>query len=167
MRWGVPGALLLESARRGLPGLVRRHIAASSTTGGWALYAQELMAELGYRAEPESRLVERVLVLQDIHIALVDIGLHTRQLTTEEALAHLSGRVPLDPTAAAGQVRRMLTFPLAACAALLGRQELRRLREDYQAGRGEAATLADFHRDLLEYGALPIPLIRWGLGLDA
>jgi uncharacterized protein (DUF885 family) len=60
----------------------------------------------------------------------------------------------------------MLSQPLMACATLLGHQELRRLREDYRAARGDQFTRLDFHRELLQYGGLPIPLIRWGMGLD-
>jgi hypothetical protein len=166
VRFGDPGMHQLASARERLPGLVRRHIAASSTTGGWGLYAQELMAELGFRSDPESALIERVLFLRDVHLALVDIGLHTRQLDVEEAIGHLAGRIPFDRSIAVADVRRMLSQPLLACAALLGRQELRRLREDYQSARGAEFSLGRFHQELRAYGGLPIPLVRWGMGLD-
>jgi uncharacterized protein (DUF885 family) len=166
-RFGQPGAHLFASAVQSLPQLVRRYISASSTTEGWGLYAQELMVELGFHPTPDARLIERVLFLRDVHLALVDIGLHTRQLTTDEAIGHLSERIPFDRNIAIADVRRLLSQPLVACAAVLGRQELRRLREDYQTAKGEAFTLAGFHDELLRYGGLPIPLIRWGMGLDA
>lgn len=161
-----PGAHLHASVAQNLPGMVRRHIAASSTTGGWVLYARELMTELGAHPDPQGRLLERVLLLRDVHLALVDIGLHTKQLSVAEAIGHLSERIPFDPAFASADVRRMLSQPLMACASLLGRQELHRLREDYRSARGDRFTLLDFHRELLQYGGLPIPLIRWGMGLD-
>lgn len=167
VRFGDPGMHRLASVRERLPGLVRRHIAASSTTGGWGLYAQELLAELGFRSEPESALIERVLFLRDVHLALVDIGLHTRQLTIEEAIGHLAVRLPFDRRIAVADVRRMLTEPLTACAALLGRHELKRLRADAEAALGSGFTLAGFHQALGQHGGLPVPLIRWGMGLDA
>jgi hypothetical protein len=161
-----PGAHLHGSIAQNLPGMVRRHIAASSTTGGWVLYARELMTELGVQPDPHARLMERVLLLRDVHLALVDIGLHTKQLSVAEAIGHLAERIPFDPALAIADVRRMLSQPLLACASLLGRQELRRLRDDYQSARGDRFTLRGFHRELLQYGGLPIPLIRWGMGLD-
>jgi hypothetical protein len=161
-----PGAHFHASIAQNLNGMVRRHIAASSTTGGWALYARELMVALGANPDPQARLVGQVLLLRDIHLALVDIGIHTKQLTVAEAIGHLSERIPFDRAVAVADVRRMLSEPLAACAALLGRQELSRIREDYRVARGEGFSLANFHQELLSYGGLPIPLIRWGMGLD-
>lgn len=165
-RLGVPGVHLHRSRTDRLPGLVRRHLGASSTSLGWELYAQELLVELRYADSPEARLVERVLFLRDVHLALADLGLHTRQLMVEEAVAQLTRRVPGDSVAALADVRRIACRPTSACAALLGRQELRRLRDDARAARGEAFSLDEFHRELFGYGALPVPLIRWGMALD-
>ena len=161
-----PGLHRLMCAADGLPGLVRRHIAASSTTGGWCLYARRLVAELGFRPEPGLELIERVLFLRDVHLALVDVGLHTRQLSPDEAVGHLSMRIPFDRALGLADVRRMLCRPLDAAAALLGYEELEKLREDYRSARAGAFSLAGFHEELWQYGALPIPLIRWGMGLD-
>lgn len=161
-----PGLHRLRCAADGLPGLVRRHIAASSTVGGWCLYAQRLMAELGYQPGPESALIERVLFLREVHRALVDIGLHTRQLTPEEAVGHLSMRIPFERSIGLADVRRMLSQPLDVAAAILGYQELRKLREDCRLIRGAGFSPGPFHEELRQYGGLPIPLIRWGMGLD-
>jgi hypothetical protein len=166
-RFGVPGVHLHRSRSDTLTGLVRRQIAATSTPLGWALYAQELMAELGFRPESEARLVERVLLLRDVHLAIADLGLHTKQFTPEEAVEHLTGHTPTDRHTALAHVRRLACRPTSACAAILGHQELRRLREDATRSRGAGFSLGDFHDELLGYGGLPVPLIRWGMGLDA
>ena len=165
-RYGDPGIHFHHARCDSLPGLVRRHIAASSTPSGWGLYAEELMRELGYASEPEQRLAERVLALRDAHLALVDVGLHTRQLTPAEAIGHLTSRLPIDRHTAEVDVRRVACRPISACAAMLGRVELRRLRDDLRAARGAPLSPAEFHAEVLEYGGLPVPLIRWGIGLD-
>ena len=165
-RLGVPGMHLHQAQRDLLPGMVRRHIAAASTPLGWALYAGELAAEL--RSEDsEGKLAERVLFLRDIHLAIVDIGLHTRQLTAGEAVTRLTAHLPLDAATALALVRRLACRPTSACAAVLGWQELRRLRDEVRSRRGGEFRLADFHRELWSFGGLPVPLIRWGMGLDA
>ena len=166
VRYGSPGMHLHRARRESLDGMVRRHVTAASTPLGWALYAQELMAELGFAADPEARLVERVLLLREVHLALADLGLHTRQFTPEEAIDHLVGRLPLSRPTALAEVRRIACRPTAACAAILGRQELRRLRDDARAARDEDFSLEEFHAELFSYGALPVPLIRWGMGLS-
>ncbi|HEV8148691.1 MAG TPA: DUF885 family protein [Gemmatimonadales bacterium] len=167
VRLGVPGMHLHRSQRELLPALVRRHIAAPSTPLGWSIYAADLLAELGYRSDPEARLVQRVLFFRDVQLAIVDLGLHTKQFTAEEAVAHLLGRLPCDRRSALADVRRLACRPISACAAILGWQELRRLRDDVKAARGEEFSLEQFHRELFGYGGLPVPLIRWGMGLDA
>ncbi|MGQ0703085.1 MAG: DUF885 family protein [Gemmatimonadales bacterium] len=167
VRLGEPGLHLHESRADTLPGLVRRHIAASSTPAGWALCAADLMIELGFEPNPESRLLEAVLRLRDAHLAVVDLGLHTRQLTADEAVAHLAERIPSDRRTALADVRRLLSRPLSACAAMLGRQEIHRLRDDCRAARGSGFTWSGFLEDLFSYGGLPVPLIRWGMGIDA
>jgi uncharacterized protein DUF885 len=165
-RYGDPGIHFHHTRCESLPGLVRRHVAASSTPSGWGLYAEELMRELGYAPEPEARLAERVLALRDAHLALVDIGLHTRQLSPADAIGHLTSRLPIDHHTALADVRRMACRPISACAAMLGRVELRRLRDDLRAARGAAFSPAGLHAEVFAYGGLPVPLIRWGMGLD-
>ncbi len=165
-RLGIPGAHQHRTQRDTLPGLVRRHIAATSTPLGWSLYAADLMAELGLGDDPEARLAERVLFLRDVQLALVDLGFHTRQLTAAEAVAQLTAGVPFGAATALADLRRIACRPTAACAALLGRQELRRLRNDVADARGAEFSLQEFHGEVLSYGGLPVPLIRWGMGLD-
>ena len=166
-RLGIPGVHLHHRRSDALAGLVRSHIAASSTASGWGLYAEELLRELGYSPTPDSRLAERVLALGDAHLAVVDLGVHTRQLTPEEAVGHLTTRLPIERAVAEALVRRVACRPTSACAATLGRGELRRLRDDARAAQGSAFDLAGFHEEVFSYGGLPVPLIRWGMDLDA
>ncbi len=165
-RLGVPGIHLHRSRSDALPRLVRRYIAAASTPLGWSLYAAELMRGLGYSPEPESRLAERVLFLRDAHLAVVDLALHTRQLSPAEAVGYLTARLPVDRRVAEADVRRIVCYPIEACAAILGWKELTRLRDDVRAMQGSRFTLAGFHEAVFRHGGLPVPLIRWGLGLD-
>lgn len=165
-RLGAPGIHLHSARCNALVSLVRRHIAASSTPRGWGLYAVELMRSKGFAPEPASVLAERVEFLRHAHLALVDVGLHTRQLTPLTAIGHLTAHLPVDQRTALADVRRIACRPMEACAAILGRGELHRLRDDVRAARGAEFTLEQFHHDLFAFGGLPVPLIRWGLGLD-
>ncbi|HEV8195897.1 MAG TPA: DUF885 family protein [Gemmatimonadales bacterium] len=166
VRLGVPGIHLHRSRCDALPRMVRRHIAAASTPLGWSLYATELMRSLGYAPDPEARLAERVLFLRDAHLAVVDLALHTRQLSPTDAIGYLSTRLPIDRHVAETDVRRIACNPIEACAAILGWRELTALRDDVRAARGSRFSLSAFHDDVFAYGGLPVPLIRWGLGLD-
>jgi uncharacterized protein DUF885 len=165
-RFGPPGIHLHRSRAGSLPGLVRRHITASSTASGWGLYAMELVRDHGFRPEPASRLVERVLFLGAAQLAVVDLGIHTRQFTAADAIGYLTARLPVDRASAEALVRNVACRPTAAAAAILGKRELVRLRDDVRELRGSSFTFDTFHEEVLSYGGIPVPLIRWGMGLD-
>ena len=90
----------------------------------------------------------------------------TRQLSPTDAIGYLSTRLPIDRHVAETDVRRIACNPIEACAAILGWRELTALRDDVRAARGSRFSLSAFHDDVFAYGGLPVPLIRWGLGLD-
>jgi hypothetical protein len=167
VRLGAPGIHLHRTRRDLLDRLVRRRIVASSTPLGHGLLAQEVMAELGFAPDPLERLAERIWVLQEVQLAVADLGLHTRQFTAAEAVDHLLGHTLADRATALARVRRIAGYPTSAAAALLGLTELRRLRRDRASLPGDRAAFARFQEELFGYGGLPVALIRWGMGLDA
>ena len=119
------------------PSLVRRHIAAGSTTSGWGLYAAQVLREMEPDPDPVSQLAERVLALRDAHLAVADLGMHTRQLTAAAAVSYLTTHLPLERDTALADVRRLASRPTSAAAAILGRTELLRLR----GGGGPSASI--------------------------
>jgi uncharacterized protein (DUF885 family) len=165
-RLGPPGVHLHRSRCDGLTRLVRRHLSTSSTALGWSLYAQELVRDHGLRPDPESRLAERVLLLRDAHLAVVDLGIHTRQFTADDAIGYLTAHLPVERGTAQAEVWRVACRPTSAAAAILGKRELLRLRDDVREARGSSFTLDGFHEEVFGYGGIPVPLIRWGMGLD-
>jgi uncharacterized protein (DUF885 family) len=167
VRIAPPGRHQLTIRRSGLDRMVRREIEASSTLLGWGLYAEACMVGAGYQPDPAAQLAQRVLLLRDAQLAVADLGVHSKPLSPAEAIAYLRARLPVDQRCAAADVRRLTARPLLACAAMLGRRELLRLEADARRRRGASFELPRFFRDVLAYGALPVPLIRWGLDLDA
>jgi uncharacterized protein (DUF885 family) len=167
VRLGPPGRHQLTVGRAELDRMVRREIESSSTLLGWGLYAEACMVALGYQPDPAAQLAQRVLLLRDTQLAVADLGIHSKQLSPAEAIAYLQAQLPVDQRSATADVRRLTSRPLQACAAMLGRRELLRLEADARRRRGASFESSRFFRDVLAYGALPVPLIRWGLDLDA
>lgn len=165
-RLGPPGVHLHRSRCDGLARLVRRHLSTSSTVLGWSLYAQETVRDHGLLADPGSQLAERVLLLRDAHLAVVDLGIHTRQFTADDAVGYLTAHLPVERATALAAVWRVACRPTSAAAAILGKRELIRLRDDVREARGSSFTLDGFHEEVFGYGGIPVPLIRWGMGLD-
>jgi uncharacterized protein (DUF885 family) len=165
-RLGPPGVHLHRSRSDGLSRLVRRHLSTSGTALGWSLYAQEMVRDHGLSPDPEARLAERILLLRDAHLAVADLGIHTRQFTADDAISYLTAHLPVERSAAQADVWRLACRPTSAAAAILGKRELIRLRDDVREARGSSFTLDGFHEEVFGYGGIPVPLIRWGMGLD-
>ena len=121
--------------------LVRRMILSSLTLDGWALL----------RDENPDRLKRHAVGV------LLDVGIHTRGLSVEGGVELLRSHLNMEHAPAEALVRRTAAAPTYALTAAVGRRELLALREDYQR--------SDFHAAVRPYGALPVSLIRWGLGL--
>ncbi|HEX9893415.1 MAG TPA: DUF885 family protein [Gemmatimonadales bacterium] len=173
VRMAMP-ALLTELAGPGmqvqgiraatLPSEVRRAISENS---GWGLYAIELLEQAGGWPDLDTRLIIRAHVLYRVLLARLDIGLHTRQIGLAEAVTSLTERLPLQPFEALAAVRGILLEPTRAAGTIAGRRELLRLRDDRMEKEGAAFSPRRHHEEVLHFGGLPVPLIRWGLGLEA
>lgn len=159
---GLPGLHLQMVVARRLPNEVRRSW-PPLLSGGWGLYALDLLEQEGYWSTPGELLVVRAHQLLRLVLARVDIGVHTRQMTVEEAAAVLVDRLPIDPVEALAAVRGVLLAPAQAAGAVSAWQELGRLRADREAAERPGFTLRGFHERVLGCGGLPVPLVRWGI----
>jgi len=163
---GWPGLHLQTFRSRQLPSEIRGHLGNSLVRGGWGLYAMEMLDEAGYWADPVEHLVARAHLLLRLLLARIDIGLHTSQLTLDEAVRLLTDRLPFDDEHALAAVRGCCLEPTQAVGAIIGRRELRRIRDERRLETRGRLSLRGVHDEILEYGGLPAPLIRWGMGLE-
>lgn len=161
-----PGFFLQRRVAAGLSSLVRRYLWTPVTVRGWALYVEELMAEAGLARTPAERLLGEVRLLRAAVRIILDVGLHTRGTTPEDAAAYAMEHLAVDRAEAEEMVRRACARPTYSLADAVGRRELLALRNDWRKEAGGAAPLRAFHDAVLAYGGLPVALIRWGMGLD-
>jgi uncharacterized protein (DUF885 family) len=162
---GFPGHHLQFLTAQAQPQPVRRLIGTPLTIEGWALYCEEMMGEEGFYRGPEERFFQRVHLMWRALRIVLDVGLHTRGMTFDEAVQLLVDRVHFDRHNAEAEVRRYCANPAYQLCYAVGRREFRRLRDSYHAAQGGGYTLRGFHDAALKYGGFPVSLIRWGLGL--
>jgi uncharacterized protein (DUF885 family) len=160
----IPGHHTHMSTANALTRPVRRLLFSPVMVEGWALYAESLLAELGFFADPHRRFAQlRLLRWRAIRIEL-DVALHARGLSPDEAAARLRDDVGLSPEAALAEIRRQCAMPTYAASYAVGRREILALREAARDAAGDAFSLRAFHDELLAYGRLPVALARWGMG---
>jgi uncharacterized protein (DUF885 family) len=163
---GYPGHHLHFLVAQGQPRKLRKLLGTPLTIEGWALYCEEMMGEEGFYRGVEERFFQRVHLLWRALRIVLDVGLHTRGMTIDEAVQMLVDRVHFERANAEAEVRRYCAYPAYQLCYAVGRRELRSLRDAYRAAQGADYSLRGFHEAVLEYGTLPVSLIRWGLGLD-
>lgn len=164
---GYPGHHLHLVHAQTQPSDTRKNVWTPLTVEGWALYCEDMMGEEGFYRSEEEQFFQRVHLLWRAARVLLDVGLHTRGMTFEQAVDYLAAELHVDRTNAEGEVRRYCAEPGQPLCYAVGRREILQLRADFRAARGLTSGLRAFHDALLGYGGLPIALIRWGLGLNA
>jgi hypothetical protein len=123
---------------------------------GWACYATDLMDEIGFLT-PLERLSQAHTRLRMAARAIVDVQLHTRKWTVDEAAQFYHEAAGLAPDGARAEAVKNSMFPGTALMYLVGDDLIHRLRVEMQARQG--FTLRRFHDRLLSYGSVPIALI--------
>ena len=131
---------------------------AGTLVEGWACYATDLMDEIGFLTPLES-LAEQQSRLRMAARAVVDVALHTGDLTPAEAAAFYRREVGMPPPAAHSEAVKNSMFPGAAVMYLLGTDAIHDLRRQFAAREGPAFSPRAFHDRFLTYGAIPVPLI--------
>lgn len=144
---------------------VRRHLWTPVMVEGWALYCEQLMEEAGFYGTFGERIFRLVNLLWRAVRIVLDIGLHTRGMTPQEAVEYMVTHLPIEQSSAEAEVRRYCAWPTYQLCYAVGRREILRLREAYREKTGAGFSLNRFHDELLRYGGLPVSLASWGMNL--
>ena len=179
---GVPGHHLQvgqTAVRRELLNRWQRSMCWVSGHGeGWALYAERLMDDLGYLADPADRL--GMLDGQSMRAArvVVDIGMHLELTVPDNAFGFHPGRTwtPAlgrefmgqhcldDPAVLDFEVKRYLGWPGQAPSYKVGERVWLEARDRAQARQGSDFDLKAFHRAALDLGSLGLDPLTAALG---
>ncbi|MFQ6047235.1 MAG: DUF885 domain-containing protein [Gemmatimonadales bacterium] len=163
---GYPGHHLQFLHTLEQPRPVRKVVGSALTIEGWALYCEEMMGEEGFYTDPAQLFFQKIGLLWRATRVVLDVGLHTRGMSVEEAIAHLADKLHFDRTHAEAEVRRYCGSPCYQLAYAVGRREFMKLRESYREAAGGEYGLRKFHELVVRYCGLPVSLIRWGMGLN-
>ncbi len=146
---------------------------------GWALYAERLMAELGYLDDPGDRLgmldgqamrAVRVIVDLGVHLELAvpDVlvrrdGLSPGRWTAESAWQFMRQHIRQDERILRFELNRYLGWPGQAPSYKLGERIWLQAREDARRRHGDAFDLKRFHSAALDLGPLGLDPLRHAL----
>ncbi|UCF71253.1 MAG: DUF885 domain-containing protein [candidate division WOR-3 bacterium] len=162
---GYPGHHLQLVIANKLHNKLRRLLETTVFIEGWALYCEEMMYEAGFYSDPRSRLLQLKDQLWRACRVIIDVGLHTKKMSYEEAVDLLVNDAKLERVHAQKEVMRYTYTPSQPMSYMIGKKQILELKSDYQKKQGDKFKLKEFHDSLLNFGSIPICLIRKALGL--
>ncbi|HEX8358090.1 MAG TPA: DUF885 domain-containing protein [Segetibacter sp.] len=127
---------------------------------GWALYCESLGKELGLYTDPYQYMAA---LGDEIHRAIrlvVDVGLHTKNMTREEAIKYMMDHEAAGEQYATMEIERYMAIPGQALGYKMGALKIAELRNKYQQQQGSNFNLAAFHDNILMDGALPLSVLE-------
>jgi uncharacterized protein (DUF885 family) len=140
---------------------------------GWALYAERLMADLGYLDDPGDRL--GMLMSQSMRAARVvlDIGIHCGlpapaevgggEWTYDKAWRYFEAHTSLSEGTRRFELDRYLGWPGQAPSYKVGERLWLAARDDVRQREGDAFSLAAFHRRALDLGSVGLDVLQGAL----
>jgi uncharacterized protein (DUF885 family) len=154
----VPGhhfQMSVQRENRNLPAF-RRFAWYTAFAEGWALYAESLGIDLGVYDTPQARLGMLYGELFRAARLVVDVGLHERRWTRQQAVDYLGG--PSDGNER--EVVRYMAWPGQALGYKIGQLAITNLRREAEAALGPAFDVRAFHDELLKDGAMPLDILE-------
>jgi uncharacterized protein (DUF885 family) len=140
--------------------IFRRVAGPNAYVEGWALYAEGLGSELGLYTDPYSRYGQLRAEAFRAGRLVVDTGIHALGWTREQAIAFMVDEVGLAREDATEEVDRYFVWPAQALGYKLGQLKILELRKKARDELGERFDLRAFHQEVLDHGALPLPVLE-------
>ena len=158
----VPGHHLDGATAMGLDVPLLAKALWSNTSGeGWALYAEQIAAEMGmYADDPFGDLGRLQAELHRAVRLVVDTGMHAKRWSREQAIRYMVDTEGLDEATATSEIERFVVWPAQALGYKLGQLRILALREEAREELGERFDIRDFNQQVLEVASTPMPFIE-------
>lgn len=137
----------------------RRSIGLHAHAEGWALYAERLAWEMGFHDDPYDNLGRLQAELFRAVRMVVDTGMHYHRWSRERGIDYMHRITGMPMSDVVAEIERYLVIPGQACAFKVGMMRMQGMRERAEGALGEAFDIRDFHRVILDSGAMPLDLL--------
>jgi len=155
----IPGHVWQGEYANKLP-LIRTLLAFNAYSEGWALYAEQLVDELGvYDDFPVSRLGYLQSIAFRCCRLVVDTGLHAKKWTRQQGVDFFVQKNGSNPLEVASEVDRYCSWPGQACGYKVGHSTINRLRDHAKAELGPKYDLRDFDDAVVLGGNVPMDVL--------
>src|SRR5580704_7209215 len=141
--------------------LLRSLYANGAYVEGWAEYIAQVMMDEGFLDnDPRFRMVMRKIRLRVISNAILDIRMHTMNMSDQQAMDLMTKESFQTQAEADGKLQRAKLSSAQLPTYYVGIREWFALRQKYQAAAGKNFNLQKFHDLVLDEGPLPVPVVE-------
>ncbi len=157
---GIPGHAWQGEYTFKLP-LIRSLLQFNAYSEGWALYAEQLGAELGaYDDSPVGRLGYLQSLAFRACRLVVDTGLHAKKWTRAQAIDWFATSNGSSVEEVSGEVDRYCSWPGQACGYKLGHTQINTLRTKAQKALGSRYDFKGFNDAVVLGGGVPLTVLE-------
>ncbi len=142
------------------PSIIKSVFGNGTMIEGWAVYTEKMMLESGYKNSDEMWLMYNKFHLRATINTILDISIHTRNMSQEEAITMMIKEGFQQQAEADGKWRRATLSQVQLCSYYTGFNEIYELREMLKKKEGDKFNLKAFHEKFLSYGSAPVKYIK-------
>jgi uncharacterized protein (DUF885 family) len=161
---GVPGhhwQISIQQESGSIPFIRSALLGFSAFSEGWGLYAEQLADELGVY---ENNRLGRLGYLQSATFRasrlVCDTGLHAKRWSRERAIQSMMEATGDLESSVTTEIERYCVNPGQACAYMIGRQAINRIRQQARQSLASRFDLKSFHDTMLANGAVPLSVLE-------
>ncbi len=142
------------------PSIIKSVFGNGAMIEGWAVYAERMMLESGYKNSDEMWLMYYKFHLRATINTILDISVHTRNMSKEDAITMMTREGFQQQAEADGKWKRATLSQVQLCSYYTGFNEIYELREMLKKKEGTQFNLKAFHEKFLSYGSAPVKYIK-------
>lgn len=142
------------------PSIIKSVFGNGAMIEGWAVYTELMMLENGYANSDEMWLMYYKWNLRSVCNTILDISVHTKNMSKEDAMYLLVDEAFQQKAEAEGKWKRVTLTQVQLCSYFAGFSEIYDLREVIRKKEGKAFSLKKFHEKFLSYGSAPVKYIK-------
>jgi uncharacterized protein (DUF885 family) len=146
------------------PTLVRAIFRSGTFIEGWAVYCEQMMAELGYGG-PEVKMQQLKMRLRVICNAIIDQGIHAKNMSEKEAMDLMMKEGFQQEGEAVAKWKRARLSSAQLSTYFVGVAEHLDLRNRAKARDGTAFNLKNYNDTVISFGSPPVKYVRELMGL--
>jgi uncharacterized protein (DUF885 family) len=138
----------------------RRNLYVNAFGEGWGLYCEYLGTEMGFYKDSYSRFGKLTYEMWRACRLVLDVAIHTKGWTREQAVAYLSENTALSLHEVNTEINRYISWPGQALAYKMGELKIKELRRKAEEALKDKFDIREFHDLILSQGTVTLNIME-------